>query len=823
MTKRKQKAIPKGPQPTPTTPRKGSKTKQRRVFSTETPISNEAPEALKQRKLDFALASSPEANDPAVPPVITPAEPTQSDTPKPVKANAPSSTSPKQVQVQESNTSPSPPTVLASSPSSKPTAQPPQPILFKSAKLKDCRYKITIEMLPTDDPLPTFCSGFKKVFEIIQKLCKPNPIWLAAWDPEQSSSFEPIKDPKDIPSGKKWTHRRQLSAYFGGYIDPNPKGEKMYSKLRFMTPSTSDLDLEQLGQVLRGAFYSLEPDLHVAIPQNPIPCQATRPVCIGWLFGSSKFINEKSFLPAVRACLKIPDDCRLGMQWRVIVNALGKRPIFDSDTPAPSAIHLDISDEYAPTIAARASELWCSRQSRPKSHIRLPNDIQLRLVPCFSNSLTRARSEASKSDIIQMAEKQQYFSEKVLQRVEVPFIRLLDTELSSQESITLRRIIMARAPVGFPTKRLVHNVDFNWSGNKVIITTPIRYLLETTQFANNLIPALRHDYGGGVDKWFTAAGIHLFQDQTWNPDTSTSSTRAELATKAIADEDLWEIGDAWKHHSNIASRPSVPTPAPDQVPELPIVPPIPPSGSDIFGDDSDIRSFASAFQRASNQPPVPPNATTKTSGTVQLSQDTLQALAQKPPDSESDTLSMSTAARTTDSTRLRLQTAKGTIANQAHEIAQIKQAVATKDSEIDQLRQQLQAFMRQNEMVEFVPDPPLPSTDDDDAITEATDELIARLTKPPPNSKKFPPPPTLGPKIFHQPSSVTQMEIDLTAVNDDGSAPSSASADATSSASPSSTSSSSSSSSASSTTSAHSRLATQELVDITHGDIDNSD
>ena len=208
MTKRKPKTIPKGLQSIPTTPRKGSKSKQRRVQPNESALPNDAPDALKQKKLDFAPTTPPEANDPdAQPPVITPFE-------DPKSPNRPTSL--------DTSFDP-PPKDAQSGPSGNKTPD----------KLRHCRYKITIEMLPTDDPLPAFCAGFKKTFEIIQKLCKPNPIWLAAWDPEQSSSFDPIKEPREFPSGKKWTHRRLLSAYFGGYIDPNPKGEKIFSKVRF--------------------------------------------------------------------------------------------------------------------------------------------------------------------------------------------------------------------------------------------------------------------------------------------------------------------------------------------------------------------------------------------------------------------------------------------------------------------------------------------------------------------------------------------------------------------------------------------------------------
>ena len=798
MTKRKTKTMPRGSsQPTQTTPRKGSKAKQRRIQKTESTTPTDGPEGLKQKKLVFAVTTSPETNDEVVkPPIISPQD-TNFTTNSPIAEN------------QKNDTPIEVPTKTHS-----------------TVRLLDCRYKITIEMLPTEDPLPAFCSGFRKTFELIQKICHPKQIWLAAWDPEQSSSFAPIKTPRDIPSGKKWTHRRQLSAYFGGYIDPNPKGEKMFSKLRFMSPSDSGLDLEQLGQMLRGAFYSLEPDLHVAIPQNPIPCQATRPTCIGWLFGSSKYINEKTFLPAMRSTLKIPEDCKIGMQWRAIVNSNGKRPNFDNPNSTPCALHLDVSDEYAPTISLRASELWCSRQSRPKkTHPRLPNDVQLRLVPCFSNSLTRARSDTSKADITQMAEKQHYFFETVLQKIEVPFIRLLDTELSPQESVTLRRIIMARAPAGSPTKRLVHNVDFNWNGSKVIITTPIRFLLETTNFANNLIPALRHDYGADIDKWFTAAGIQLFKDHTWDPESSTSSTRLEQATKAIADEDLWDLGDSWK--KSTMNRPDLPNPEPMNQTSIPqnrsSCPP-------DFGDDSDIRSFASAFQRQSTSSPVTLPNTTKTAGTVHLSAETIHDLHNKnsTDDDDRDVLSMSTAAKTTESTRIKLQNAKGTIATQASELEQAKFAMLHKDTEIERLRQQLQTFLRQSESVEFHPERPAPHDMDDDDITAATNELIAALTKPP-VIPEFPPPPPIENPIFHQPpetqrtpNSETRTEVDLTALPDETQETSSVSTDATSSA-VSSSSSSTSSSSTSSATSAHSRLAAKELVDITHGDVGDSD
>ena len=129
-----------------------------------------------------------------------------------------------------------------------------------------------------------------------------------------------------------------------------------------------------------------------------------------------------------------------------------------------------------------------------------------------------------------MAEKQQYLVETVLQRIEVPFIRLLDTELSKKDSITLRRVIMAQPPINNPTKRLIHNVDFNWNESKVVITTPIQHIIEASNFAHNMIPALRYTYGDGINKWFTAAGIQLFKDHLWDPESARCISKPDTAT-----------------------------------------------------------------------------------------------------------------------------------------------------------------------------------------------------------------------------------------------------------------------------------------------------
>jgi hypothetical protein len=50
--------------------------------------------------------------------------------------------------------------------------------------------------------------------------------------------------------------------------------------------------------------------------KNPYTCQAVRPECIGWFFGSTKFINSKKLVPAIREKLRIPAYVPIGVQWQ---------------------------------------------------------------------------------------------------------------------------------------------------------------------------------------------------------------------------------------------------------------------------------------------------------------------------------------------------------------------------------------------------------------------------------------------------------------------------------------------------------------------------
>ena len=464
------------------------------------------------------------------------------------------------------------------------------------------RYKVTIEIKESTKPTFEFVKNFRDVFTIIQEIAGPN-LHLGTWDEEQeSSTFPVIAHPNQFPSGKE---KNPLYIYTGSYINPKREGGKVWIQLRFVHDSPINFELQKLGENLQDAFSDLPFD--VRFNRQPMHCQTTKSECIGWLYGSTKSISEETFTPAIRKALCIPDKVAFGIQWRVITNKFGKRPPFDQDNPPPSAIHLDIDHRFAHTFQKRAADLW-KKFTKQKDRQPLPNDIQLRLVPCFSSTLSVARKTTqTEENVILMAEKQQFFVTKCIIKVDIPFVRLLDTPLSESNNITLRGAIMSRSPPQEPTKRLIHNVDFLWNDTRrVQATTITKYLTYTHEFISSLIPEMVFKYGQECQKWFSEDGISYFENVVWDPEKHSTTATSDLQTQELVDEDIWDLGDDWK------------TPKERTPPQK--------TGVSILKknlnknknkvtvrqleNDDDIRSFASAFGNAPTSESSPPGEDT---------------------------------------------------------------------------------------------------------------------------------------------------------------------------------------------------------------------
>jgi hypothetical protein len=222
---------------------------------------------------------------------------------------------------------------MLSPPSSPTTLVEPTPTDIRN----ECRYSITITVQSSPDPWKEFTNTLQKLFKLIHEQVH-DQIHIAPWDPEYDTTEPIIKTSKDFPAGVA-KNRKHYANYFSGY--PNPKKNKVsriYLKVRFLAPEPDLLpfDLEDMGQELSDSVADELPD--VFFSRNPYACQAVRPECIGWFFGSTKSIDSKQLVPAIRAKLKIPDYVPIGIQWRTIKDENRKNYEWKADLHPPPSL-----------------------------------------------------------------------------------------------------------------------------------------------------------------------------------------------------------------------------------------------------------------------------------------------------------------------------------------------------------------------------------------------------------------------------------------------------------------------------------------------------
>ena len=207
---------------------------------------------------------------------------------------------------------------------------------------------------------------------------------------------------------------------------------------------------------------------------------------------SCKSINSATFIPAIKKTLNIPDEVVIGIQYRTIADSNGNNPAFNREDPPAAHIHLDIDEKYALVYQAKAASLW-----RKNSKKCLPNGIQLRLVPCFTSLTGKSMTDTQRSDALTMTERQYYFVKEHLKMLPAYFfISQLDTPLSDDNPMTLRRAMMSQAPAKKSTSRLIHNIDASWNqATKHAITTVVGRQQEAQQFLVNMIPEYLHRFG----------------------------------------------------------------------------------------------------------------------------------------------------------------------------------------------------------------------------------------------------------------------------------------------------------------------------------------
>ncbi len=413
--------------------------------------------------------------------------------------------------------------------STKSTAKkPPVPPALQTpaSTYRAIRYNGMIETPPSDKPYKDFVIILKAYLQIIQDTLGKD-IYLATWDAEQEKAFPVIKSPSKIPSS-----RESLGIYLGTYVNPKKDGSRVYLNLRLVTYKPHQVPLERFGAELADNFSNSEHQL--TIYRQPRSCQAARSDCIGWLMYSCKSMNSSTFVPALKLALNIPDTVKVGIQYRSILLDNGKKPTYDKENPPAAALHIDMDERYSLVFQARAASLW-----RKNSKQRLPNGVQLRLVPCFSSAIGKAMTEAQCSDATTLKERQYYFIKEHLKILPANFfISQLDTPLSDANSMTLRRAIMSRAPSKHPQNRLVHNIDAAWNQpSKHTITTVVGREAEAQRFLVNMVPEFLHRFGSDATKWFTGEALLIYEDLKWHHEKEITTSRNERESEAMVQKD----------------------------------------------------------------------------------------------------------------------------------------------------------------------------------------------------------------------------------------------------------------------------------------------
>jgi hypothetical protein len=531
-------------------------------------------------------------------------------------------------------------------------------------KYRAIRYNGLIETPPSEKPFDEFLQLLAAYFKIIQDVLGKD-IFIAAWDSEQDKAFPPIRKPSKLPSS-----RESLGIYFGTYVNPRADGSKIYLNLRLVTLKPHHVPLTKFGMELSEHFSRSKHRL--SMNRQPRPCQAAKTECIGWMMYSSKTINSASFIPAIKKTLKIPEEVEIGIQYRAIAMENGKKPPYNKEDPSAAAIHLDIDERYALVYQARAASLW-----RKNSKKRLPNGVQLRLVPCFSSNTGRSMTDNQRSDAKTLAERQYYFVKEHLKTLPpYYFISQLDTPLSDENSLTLRRAMMAQAPSKQPSSRLIHNVDIGWGQTtKYTITTVIGREQEASRFLSNMIPEYLNRFGEEATKWFSSPGLIVYKDVKWNPEKGTTTSKNEHVSEAMVKEDLWGLNEKWeeirstKNTDDDNARPDENkldgnNTAESDIPEV--------TATSRLGSDKSIASFGNVYNRQKDTDDTREEAILAkeaaervidiTGTQFEFNPEQLERDRQKELDGPKSTgFSMSTAAKTTDSTRLKLKEAQDEI------------------------------------------------------------------------------------------------------------------------------------------------------------------
>jgi hypothetical protein len=214
-----------------------------------------------------------------------------------------------------------------------------------------------------------------------------------------------------------------------------------------------------------------------------------------------------------------------------------------------------------------------------------------------------------------------------------------------------------------------------------------------------MIPEFLHRFGEDATKWFTGEALSVYKEVKWNATKGTTLSAKERDSDEMVKEDLWDLNDQWE---KLKEAPTTDPARPDSAVldgSNGLNPPNPPTEANNVTDtnnatnedlgdypvnrlasDKSIASFGNVYQRPTDADDIieaehqareaAANAVDPSGTQFEFSTDQLERDRQKALNGPSSTgFSMSTAAKTTPSTRLKLKEAQ-------EEIGELRLALA---------------------------------------------------------------------------------------------------------------------------------------------------
>jgi hypothetical protein len=231
----------------------------------------------------------------------------------------------------------------------------------------------------------------------------------------------------------------------------------------------------------------------------------------------------------------------------------------------------------------------------------------------------------------------------------------------------------------------------------------------------------------------------VYKDVKWNPEKGTTSSTNSRASAAMVEEDLWDLGPKWKSLAENAPPKVRPDATQLDQPKAKPTSPVPTTATPIqerLAGDKSVASFKNAFGRdldsddgredakaAEEEAAKPPEDLTGTQ--FVFSKDQIETENERAlHDSESDGKSMSTAGKTTGTTRLKLKEAQ-------EELAELKLAAQEQQAELTKAL----AAVEEKAMHDQMEAPPPPPVIQDQAPMHISQDQSAEPTEPVPSRK----------------------------------------------------------------------------------------